>query len=70
MHVRSSHRLGILPMSSGIKAIVKHREFWYLTGHGDVVRIGGLPNNMGQWKNDFFFYPSTRSGKFKIGHKW
>ena len=54
----------------GIKAFAKNAGFWYLTSHGDVVGIGGLPNNMGQWKNDFFFYPSAPSGEFRIGRKW
>ena len=40
-----------------------------LTGQGDATGIIGLPNNVGQWKNDFFFYPSNRFGKFRVGCK-
>ena len=54
----------------GIKVIAKHAGFWYLTGHRDATGIGGLLSNVGQWKSDFFFYPSTRYGEFKIGRKW
>ena len=61
--------LGHFAYIFGIKVMAKHVGFWYLTGRGDATRIGGLPNNVGQWKNDFFFYPFARSGEFRIGHK-
>ena len=49
--------------------MVKHVGFWYLTGCWDAAGIGGLPSNVGQWKNDFVFYPFSHSGEFRIGHK-
>ena len=53
----------------GHKALAKHVRFWYLIGRGDATGIIGLPNNVGQWKTDFFFYPSNRFGKFRVGYK-
>ena len=52
-----------------INAIV-NEGFWYTTSRGDAVGIEGIPNNMGQWKNDFFFYPFARSREFRMAHKW
>ena len=34
---------------------MKHAGFWYLTGQEAAAGILGLPSNVGQWKNDFFF---------------
>ena len=61
--------LGHFSYVFGIKVVAKHAGFSYLTSRGDVVRIKGLPNNVAQWKNNFFFYPSAHSGEFRIGRK-
>ena len=53
----------------GIKVVAKHAGFWYLTNCGDAAGIGGLPSNVDQWKNNFFFYPSAHSREFRIGRK-
>ena len=60
--------MGILPIYLGSK-LLRSTRFWYLTGRGDAAGIGGLPNNVGQWKNDLFFYPSAHYGEFRIGRK-
>ena len=52
------------------KAIVNHMAFGCITSHGDAARIGALPSNVGQWKNDFFFYLSARLEELKIDRKW
>ena len=49
--------VGHLTFIFGLKALEKHLGFWYLTGRGVAAGILGLPNNVCQWKNDFFFYP-------------
>ena len=53
----------------GLKVLAKHLGFWYLTGQGVATGILRLPNNVGQWKNDFFFYPSNNFGRFRVGYK-
>ena len=52
-----------------LKALSKHPRFWYLNGRGAIVGILGLPSNVGQWKNDFFFYPSNPFGRFRTSYK-
>ena len=52
-----------------LKVLAKHHGFGYLTSRGVAVGILRLPNNVGQWKNDFFFYPSNHFGEFRAGHK-
>ena len=54
----------------GIKALTKHTGFLYTTGRGDAIGIGVTPINIGQWKNDFFVYPSARSREVRVVHKW
>ena len=49
----------------GLKALVKHSGFWYLTGQTAAAGILGLPIIVGQWKNDFFLYPSNHFGRFR-----
>ena len=61
--------LGHFAYIFGIKTVAKYAGFLYLIGHGDAAGIGGLPSNVGQWKNDFFFYQSAHSREFRIGHK-
>ena len=55
----------------GIKALAKHVGFWY-TSHREVYVQGirGLYSNIGQWKDEFFFYPSRCSGEFRTTCKW
>ena len=53
----------------GLKALAKHLGFWYLTGRGVTAGILGLPSNVDQWKNYFFFYPSNHFGRFRAGYK-
>ena len=53
-----------------LKALVKHPGFWYLIGQGATAGILRLPSNMGQWKNNFFFYPSNPFAKFRGGCKY
>ena len=53
----------------GLKALAKHPNFWYLTSQGATVGILGLSSNVGQWKNDYFFYPSNHFGRFRAGYK-
>ena len=54
-----------------IKALAKHEGFWYTTRWGlDVKGIVGLHSNIGQWKDEFFFYPSVHSREFKTACKW
>ena len=52
----------------GLKALAKHFGFWYQTG-GAAAGILRLPSNMGQWKNDYFFYPSNHFGRFRVSYK-
>ena len=60
---KTAPSIGHFAFIFGLKALAKYPRFWYLTGRGDAVGILGLPSNVDQWKNDFFFYPSNRFGK-------
>ena len=53
-----------------IKAVAKHVGFWYMIGRGDATGIAGILSNIGEWKNDFFFYPYAHSGEFRMARKW
>ena len=49
-----------------IKALAKHEGFWYTTKWGTTTKgIIGLRDNIGHWKDHFFFYPSKRPGEFR-----
>ena len=50
----------------GIKTLSHHEGFWYMTKQSATEKgITGLRDNMGHWKDHFFFYPSERYGEFK-----
>ena len=54
----------------GIKALAKQEGFWYTTKRGvDVQGIASLRNNMGQWKDHFFFYPFECPREFRTACK-
>ena len=54
----------------GIKALAKHERFWYTTKWGiDVEGIYGLCNNMDQYKDKYFFYPTERPREFRTAYK-
>ena len=60
-----------LPYIYGIKALAHHEGFWYMTRRGtDVNGITGLRNNIGHWKDHFFFYPSKRHREFRTACKY
>ena len=53
-----------------IKAFMSDLGIWDMTGRDDITGIGGIPSDIGQWKNDFFFYPYAWSGEFRMVRKW
>ena len=54
----------------GIKVLAKHEGFWYTAKRSvDVKGIVGLHDNMGQWKDHYFFYPSERLREFRTACK-
>ena len=49
----------------GIKALAKNMRFWYITKWGpNVEGKWGIRENMGNYKDKYFFYPSERPGEF------
>ena len=50
----------------GIKALAHHEGFWYITKRGAAEKgVTGLHDNMGHWKDHFFFYSSEHPGEFR-----
>ena len=53
-----------------IKALPKNEGFWYTSKRGlDVEGVWGIRDNMGNYKDIYFFYPSDRLGEFRVVSK-
>ena len=52
---RTTSSVGHFAFIFEFKALAKYPGFWYLTDRGVTAGILGLPNNVGQWKNNLFF---------------
>ena len=66
---KTAPTVGHFTLIFGLKTLAKHPAFWYLIGQGTTMQILGLPSNVGQWKNEFFFYPSNCFGRFRTSCK-
>ena len=54
----------------GIKALSRNEGFWYTTKRGpDVEGIWGVRDNMGSYKDTYFFYPLESPGEFRVSCK-
>ena len=50
-----------------IKSLSKNEGFWYTSNRGlDVEGVWGTRDNMGKYKDKFFYFPSERSGEFRF----
>lgn len=50
-----------------IYALVKHEDFWYMSNRGpNVEGLWSVRDNMGNYKDRFFFYPSKRYRDWQV----
>ena len=50
-----------------IKTLANHEGLWYTSKRRlDVEGVWGVHENMGNYKDRFFFYPLKRPGEFRI----
>ena len=53
-----------------IKALAKNDDFWYTIKRGlNVKGIWGIRDNIDNYKDRYFFYPSDRPGEFWVASK-
>ena len=53
-----------------IKALARNEGFWYTNKRGpDVEGVSGVRDNMGNYKDRYFFYPFDRPGEFQVASK-
>ena len=51
-----------------IKALARNKVFWYTSKRDpDVKGVWGVHDNIGNYKDRYFFYPSDRPGEFRVG---
>ena len=53
-----------------IKALARSKNFWYTNKRGlDMEGVLGICDNMGNYKDRYFFYPSYCPGEFRVASK-